>query len=179
MPTKQGKTSQDYSWPRYRDWPPIGPTIAIEHGKNTPKGQMVPFSRSDTPEILHFHRERVHLKVRERPYPEKEPEWGLGASTDNLLKAFLNPRKLQPFFLGTQCGISDFEMHCTLCNSRIWVRLWGWGATGFLKTAQLFPMSLTLSIGGACVPYIGLTTGVGNTSQEGRKGGLPDRVGWS
>ena len=29
MPLKQGKTSQHHHWPRYMDWPQIGPRIAI------------------------------------------------------------------------------------------------------------------------------------------------------
>ena len=34
MPIKLGKTSQHHNWPRYMDWPQIGPKIAIKQGKN-------------------------------------------------------------------------------------------------------------------------------------------------
>ena len=34
MPVKQGQTSQKDKWPRYMDWPQIGPKIAIKQGKN-------------------------------------------------------------------------------------------------------------------------------------------------
>ena len=45
MPIKLGKASQHHNWPRYMDWPQIGPKIAIKQGK-TPKGEMVPISRA-------------------------------------------------------------------------------------------------------------------------------------
>ena len=34
LPLKQGKTSQHHNWPRYMDWPQIGPKSAIKLGKN-------------------------------------------------------------------------------------------------------------------------------------------------
>ena len=34
MPVKLGKTSQHHNWPRYMDWPQIGPKTAIKQGKN-------------------------------------------------------------------------------------------------------------------------------------------------
>ena len=46
MPIKPGKTSQHHNWPRYMDWPQIGPNIAKKQGEITPKGQMVPISRA-------------------------------------------------------------------------------------------------------------------------------------
>ena len=37
MPIKQGKASQHHNWPRCRDWPQMGPKIAIKLRKKTPK----------------------------------------------------------------------------------------------------------------------------------------------
>ena len=37
MPLKQGKMSQHHSWPRYMDWPQIGPKSAIKQGKERQK----------------------------------------------------------------------------------------------------------------------------------------------
>ena len=37
MPIKLGKTSQHHNWPRYMDWPQIGPKIAIKQGKKRQK----------------------------------------------------------------------------------------------------------------------------------------------
>ena len=43
MPTKPGKTSQHHNWPRYMDWPQIGPTVAIKQGKKRQKDKWYPF----------------------------------------------------------------------------------------------------------------------------------------
>ena len=41
----KGKNQQDHNRPHHREWPQIGQQIASTQGK-TPKGQMVPYSRS-------------------------------------------------------------------------------------------------------------------------------------
>ena len=48
MPIKLGKTSQHHNWPRYMDWPQIGPKIAIEQGKKRQKNKWYLF-RAPTP----------------------------------------------------------------------------------------------------------------------------------
>ena len=42
MPIKLGKTSQHHNWPRYMDWPQIGPIIAIKQGKKRQKDKWYP-----------------------------------------------------------------------------------------------------------------------------------------
>ena len=49
MPIKLGKTSQHHNWPRYMDWPQIGPKNYFKTGEKTPKGHMVSISRGPPP----------------------------------------------------------------------------------------------------------------------------------
>ena len=48
MPVKLGKTSQHHTWPRYTDWPQIGPKIAIKQGEKRQKDKWYLF-RTPTP----------------------------------------------------------------------------------------------------------------------------------
>ena len=43
MPFKLGKTSQRHNWPRYMDWPQIGPKSAIKQWKKRQKDKWYPF----------------------------------------------------------------------------------------------------------------------------------------
>ena len=45
MPLKQGKTSKHHNWPRYMDFPQIGPKSAIKLGKNAKKTNGTHFAR--------------------------------------------------------------------------------------------------------------------------------------
>ena len=49
MPLKQGKTSQHHNWPRYMDWPQIGPKIAIKQGKKPQRTNGTYFARPPPP----------------------------------------------------------------------------------------------------------------------------------
>ena len=45
MPIKLGKTSQHHNWPRYMDWPQLGPKIAVKQGKNAKRTNGTYFAR--------------------------------------------------------------------------------------------------------------------------------------
>ena len=49
MPIKLGKTSQHRNWPRYMDWPQIGPKIAIKQGKKRQKDKWYPIRAPTSP----------------------------------------------------------------------------------------------------------------------------------
>ena len=48
LPIKLGKAPQHHNWPRYMDWPQIGPKVAIKHGKKRQKDKWYLF-RAPTP----------------------------------------------------------------------------------------------------------------------------------
>ena len=143
MPIKLGKTSQHHNWPRYMDWPQIGPKIAIKQGKKTPKGQMVPISRAHRHKwqqratLLPPH-PKVGLAQWRLPIARLHASLGspsslpLKKSTSEIASGHLYPSAFP------SCGIGQY-------SDLFWTRVWCIPGFGAENKSALFQDFLLIS----------------------------------